>query len=525
MSFKSHSKPLRSQDETGPRCRGSCPRLRSSARQRQCSGVGGNANNVQFEKTAKSLPDQPDIAQFAKAASDATSQILALMKPVLALSSAFGAAVALIYFLRIGYLPVEGLGGLVVLGGAVALVAGAMLVIVVLPWSLPAFLCAAARTQRAHAVWLRPFGARWRPNAPGKAATRPLRVTVFTATTVGAGWLLLLVVPLLDDVMPDAVVSRLPGCVWSLALVGTGLYATGYKRSAPWRGRGMSTLAGVALAAAVAIWVAAPAIGGDPTWLGNVICVVSAAAALSLALRIRFGWFGGVTHWLRTSPYRLRNWRWLGARATAVAALACGNAFPLSVFLGLILASPFREARGFEAIAMVALGLLVAMAYSAFTVGVLADVRRGWPEIVQALSGATALVLVVAVFYLQLAGHALDGVMRFVSVRMAPVDLVLQADSCATITQFGLGTSTATDGDGKPLSSCVLPAVTVESRLGERWKVRTANGVSVMVDAKSVLTWHARKPPRRLGLACDAGEECEPWPGERVLSKAKSVGR
>ena len=35
----------------------------------------------------KSLPDQLDIAQFAKATSDATSQILALMKPVLALSS------------------------------------------------------------------------------------------------------------------------------------------------------------------------------------------------------------------------------------------------------------------------------------------------------------------------------------------------------------------------------------------------------------------------------------------------------
>ena len=410
------------------------------------------------------------------------------------------------------------------MGGVVALVAGVMLVVVVLPWLLPAFLCAAARTRWGHAVWLRPIGARWRPNAPGKAAVRPLRVMVFTATTVGAGWLLFLIIPLLDGVLPDAVVSRLPGAVWSLGLVGAGLYATGHKRSAPWRGRWMSTLACMALAAAVVIWVAAPAIDCDPAWLGNVICVLSAAAALTLALRIRFGWFGGVTHWLGTSPHRWRNWQWLGARTTAVAALASGNVFPLVVFLGLVLASPLRDARGVEAIAMTTIGMLVAMAYATFTAGVLADVRRGWPDIVQALSGATALVLVLAIVYLQLAGHALDGVMRFVSVRMAQVDLVLQADSCATITQFGVGTSTAPDSEGKPLSSCVLPAVTVETRLGERWRVRTANGVTVMVDAKSVLTWHARKPTRRLGLACDAGEECESWPGERVLSNSAAVG-
>ena len=381
-----------------------------------------------------------------------TGRATAILKPLMAMSAAGGVFIALLYFLRIGYLPVESLSSFAALSGAIVLVSAGLFVSVFGLWTLPAWLCLMARQSEIRDVWLLWFEAP-RPLPQGGLNILLWRVFAAVMSTMGAAWLLLIGVPLVDAY---ADLGR-----WKLLIQG-------------------------------------------------VIAAAAFAGAYWYA-------FGGIARF--GSQWKYRGWR---AVVTSVERLLgavfyglCG-AFPLWIFVKLFQISQYRHSTSALAIALIfGIAFVVVIASNTLMLGMAAIPSVKQKEFAALSGGMAAYILVAGFAVLGVTGRMHDTVMSAVSVRINRAHLVLSKEACASMSQLGVRTAAVLDASGKTLETCVLPDVTVLSRLGDRWRLSCdpdegasavpgldesaeddrqkregGSNAAVMLDAKSVLSWY-----------------------------------
>jgi hypothetical protein len=117
-------------------------------------------------------------------------------KSLATISAALGLFIAVLYFLRIGYLPLDSLSSLAALSGAIALVSLAVFAAFLVMWGIPTILCVWADTSKCRGDLFAFFE---RENLPaehiGETFSRP-KVLLFVATIIPAcflSWTTLLV--------------------------------------------------------------------------------------------------------------------------------------------------------------------------------------------------------------------------------------------------------------------------------------------------------------------------------------------
>jgi len=389
----------------------------------------------------------------------ATSRVTAILKPMMALSAGGGAFIALLYFLRIGYLPVESLSSFAALSGAIVLVSVGLFIAVIGLWGFPALLCWAARQPEARDFWFSWFE-KPRPQPRNGLHVYVGRTFVAVISTIGATWLLLIGLPIVEE-----------------------LFGAGWWITAAW-------------------WT-----------------ILTAALA-------------NIT-WHSTGGYRqfLREWRSIGWQAVWASAKKFSGAvyygfsgtLSLLVFIELLQMSQYRSSASSVSIAVVfATAFIAVIFFNMVMLAIASNAAVEQKAFVAVFVVFTTCLLLIGVYALRATARVHDAVMATVSVRVNRAHLVLSKDACNSLSQLGVLTAPVLSGEGKRLDTCVLPDVTVLSRLGDRWRIscdpqegaaavprlsgddsgigpaketeETTSSAAFMLDAKSVVSWYQLDP-------------------------------
>lgn len=142
------------------------------------------------------------------------------LRRALALSTASGVLIAVLYFVRIRYVPVDSFSSIAALGGAVALLAGSLFVSFLFFWAIPTLVVAVARSSESWPELADWFAVKADAHALGRSPKcHPRRVALFVSITLGLGWL----APLVGFVLIGLGCSRLTA--W---LTGGGMIVGGF---------------------------------------------------------------------------------------------------------------------------------------------------------------------------------------------------------------------------------------------------------------------------------------------------------
>jgi hypothetical protein len=377
-------------------------------------------------------------------------------------SGVIGALIALLYFLRIGYVPLDSLGSALALGVVVALISLGAFVALVVCWSLPAWIWIGLRDEK-QSGWLQCFVRNGALAGGSPVALRRVRLWLFLFCTIGGSWLWMLFAPVARDWLGDdsswPVWLRAAG--WGFLLAGVGWYA--------WQVPGRAADAGP------------------------------------------------------LKPRGLRTW---SARLLVAALYSTITSMPLVVLLGLITLSDYAHAGWSVGVALLTAGFLFTLLLNGFAL-TLTLTGRGSTSV---LAGIQLLVFAGALLYgavmLGSVGRLHDRVLALASVRIERAHIVLDKEGCEPLTQIGVQWARLQGNDSAGVESCLLPDVTVETRLGAYWRIDCREPAwapgeprrrsAFVVPANHVMAWYevsdATVAPRS-----ESRRTCGDWPG---LSKA-----
>ena len=354
----------------------------------------------------------------------------------LGLSTTLGTFFVLLYFLRIGYLPIDNFSSAAALGGVVAGISVVLFASLLLLWAVPTVLIVAVSTAKS---WpdLTHFFFVCRVDGTGKWVSHcsPWRVALFSLVTIGAGWIILLLLW-----WPNPLFGFKQGRLFAACVVG--------------------------------------------------LLMLFVLGAYVLGQRGVVGQFGPMQ--------RPSRWAYLW-RLAWVVVLPLSSIYPQLVVYELLRSSPLNHQRlDLQTLSLSLFGLALLVFVHGINLRVAID-GLGRPQrttrIIQAVFTVASIICLVLM--LGSLPSTLDGVMRITSVRVSRANLVLSKDACQALKLIGIA---VTGGShtllGTSPEMCVLRGALVLSRLGDRWRMACLQAPGFEkdrrgfnVDAKQVLAW------------------------------------
>jgi hypothetical protein len=372
----------------------------------------------------------------------ATLQMIPL-KEIAAISSLLSLGVMLVYFWRIGYVPIDGLADVAAVGG-IALLSCALLVLVLLAlWSTPSLLqwgLVSDTSSRSELQWFMVGGDAAGESKPRADLKKCLR---FSAASVGVGWFFLTIV---------------------FAGVGMSLEVPPHSYE----------------------------------FFALLLLVLACVMLKKLLLakpegKNRLPWYHLVIRFV--------------IRFFVIVLFATAALMPLYAALLILQFSAVgsvREDWMYAIFAVLASGV-VAVLTSAFGLWLMLDsagTRAAWVAPLAINAAALAFAVTLSGAFLPF----LDAAMTLASIRVRNATLVLKAQTCESLRLLGIRVSGTLSTHAESSGPCLLSNVTVSSRIGQRWRidceiVATGIGSSAKlggftVPAAGIEAWHDAPPSR-----------------------------